>query len=87
MEQKEFRYCRKCLLRDMEEKEYFENLQSYMAGIDEALKADEREYQRRLSLCKECDNLLSGMCRVCGCYVELRALMKKNRCPAVEKKW
>ena len=87
MEQKEFRYCRKCLLREMDEGEYFENLREYMAGIDEELKVDEGEYDRRLALCKECDNLMSGMCRICGCYVELRALMKKNGCPGVEKKW
>ncbi len=38
-------------------------------------------YETRLSLCKECDLLLDGMCRACGCFVELRATMKKNSCP------
>lgn len=87
MEQKEFRVCRKCLLRDMDEGEYFANLREYIANLDEELKVDEGEYERRLGLCKECENLMSGMCRVCGCYVELRAVMKKNSCPGVSKKW
>ena len=51
------------------------------------LKVEDEEYQNRLAKCKECDNLLSGMCRICGCFVEMRAVMKKNHCPAVEKRW
>ena len=81
------RFCRKCLLREMGEEEYFANLREYIQNIDEDLKVDHGEYERRLMLCKECENLLNGMCRICGCYVELRAVMKKNYCPDVEKKW
>ena len=28
---------------------------------------------------------MDGMCRACGCYVELRAAMRKNACPY--EKW
>lgn len=80
-------FCRKCLLKDMPEATYFKNLYDYIAGLDEDLKADSAEYERRLSLCKECDNLMSGMCRICGCYVELRAVIAKQACPDIEKKW
>ena len=52
-----------------------------VAGI----KASEELYEERLSVCKECDMLLTGMCRSCGCYVELRAAVTKNYCP--RKKW
>ena len=45
------------------------------------------EYERRLSICKECDRLLDGMCTVCGCYVEMRAAVTTNCCPAVRAKW
>ncbi|MFR3321286.1 MAG: DUF6171 family protein [Lachnospiraceae bacterium] len=31
--------------------------------------------------------LYQGMCRICGCYVELRAVMKKNGCPLVKPMW
>lgn len=65
--------------------EYFKNLHEYIAGIDEELKAEPALYEKRLSVCKECELLLEGMCRSCGCYVELRAVMDKNKCP--NNKW
>lgn len=81
METGQRRVCRKCLTRDMDQKEYFENLHTYIANLDEDLKAGEPLYERRLSLCQSCDLLYDGMCRACGCYVELRAVIEKNRCP------
>lgn len=74
-------------MRDMAENEYFVNLRNYIERIDEELKADSAEYERRLSICRECDSLISGMCGKCGCYVELRAVMSKNCCPEVPAKW
>lgn len=65
--------------------EYFKNLHEYIAGIDEELKAEPALYEKRLSVCRECELLLEGMCRSCGCYVELRAVMDKNKCP--NNKW
>lgn len=79
------RVCRRCLTADMDEKEYFENLHTYIANLDENLKVDQPLYEKRLSVCKECDLLADGMCRACGCYVELRAVMWKNACPY--EKW
>lgn len=75
------RLCRRCLTRDMDQKEYFENLHTYIRNLDAELKVEEPLYEERLSLCKRCDLLAEGMCRACGCYVELRAVMKKNGCP------
>jgi len=83
----EVRFCRRCLTKDMPESAYFSNLYEYIRQIDPDLKAEEKEYERRLSLCKECDNLMNGMCRICGCFVELRAVMKKNYCPGTKKRW
>ncbi len=80
-------FCKKCLLKDMPEDAYFKNLYEYINSIDVDLKVDTSTYETRLQICKECDNLLSGMCRICGCFVELRAVMKKNTCPNVDKKW
>lgn len=80
------RYCRKCLTRDMVGKEeYFRSLREYIANLDPDIKADEALYEERLGICKECDLLLEAMCRICGCYVELRAVVAKNICP--RKKW
>lgn len=75
------RICRRCLTADMDEKKYFESLQSYIANLDEELKVDRPLYEKRLAVCKDCDLLADGMCRACGCYVELRAVMWKNACP------
>ena len=74
------RICKKCLLRDMKSQEY-ESIAAYMERIEEELKAEPIEYERRLGICKECDYLNSGTCGACGCYAELRALIKTNQCP------
>lgn len=81
MEADKRRVCRRCLTRDMDKDVYFENLHTYIRNLEENLKVDETLYEERLSRCKECDLLMDGMCRACGCYVELRAVMKKNSCP------
>lgn len=81
------RSCKRCLLRDMPESEYFLDLHQYIKAIPEDEKASDDEYGHRLKLCKECDALLSGMCRKCGCYVELRAAVKVRHCPDVPGRW
>ena len=81
-------FCRKCLLRDMgTQEEFFGNLRKYIERIDEELKVPALVYEERLQECKECEKLANGMCRICGCYVELRAVMKKNICPMVHPRW
>ncbi len=81
------RICKKCLLRDMQEGEYFKNMYEYIAGLDPQIKTPDSLYEERLNLCKSCDKLVNGMCKVCGCFVEMRAAVAKNACPAVEKRW
>ena len=53
----------------------------YIARIPADDKTPEEEYERRLSICKECEKLLSGMCRMCGCYVEMRAAISTAGLP------
>lgn len=73
-------------MRDMLDKqEYFKNLQEYIDNLDPETKVSDEIYEQRLKVCTECDLLLEGMCRSCGCYVELRAVLIKNYCP--NKKW
>lgn len=86
MEQTDFRKCRRCLTRDMiDSEEEFRSMREYIDNLDEDVKTDAELYEDRLGICKECDMLLAGMCRRCGCYVEMRAAVKKNACPG--KKW
>lgn len=79
------RVCRRCLLRELDEKEYQEKLERYIVGLDDSLKAPDALYAQRLGICKECGKLSAGTCLACGCYVELRAAVKGSRCP--DKKW
>lgn len=73
--------CRRCLTRDMDRAEYFENLHTYIANLDEEIRAGEELYEKRLARCRECGRLMDGMCAACGCFVELRAAIEKNVCP------
>ena len=45
----------------------------YVASLDESVRTPEDAYRARLAICEGCDQLLSGTCRLCGCYVETRA--------------
>ncbi len=79
--------CRRCLLREIDEAEYFQKLHTYIERIPADEKASAEEYSRRLSVCKECEHLQDGTCGLCGCYVEVRAAAAGNRCPDVPASW
>lgn len=80
--------CKKCLLLEAGEKKAYDNITAYIDTVDLAEKVDDTEYLRRLSFCKNCEKLISGMCICCGCYVEVRAVFKKNCCADYDnKKW
>jgi hypothetical protein len=81
-----YRYCKKCLMREMyDQDEFFATLKSHIENIPPERKSSDELYEYRLQVCKECELLVEGMCRRCGCYVELRAASEKNYCP--DKKW
>ena len=82
MEKENFRFCRKCLTRDMITKdEYFKTLQEIIDNIPEDVKTPSDLYEKRLKCCTECERLTDGMCTACGCYVELRAAKVTGYCP------
>ena len=87
MENEWYRGCRKCLLRDLTEKEYFRNMYVYISNLPEEDRTPEEEYERRLSKCRECDHLLNGMCRICGCFVEMRAAIVVRHCLDSTSEW
>ena len=75
------RSCKRCLLREMaDQEEYFRSLRDYIENIDPDIRAAEQLYEERLAVCRECEMLMQGTCRKCGCYVELRAAVTKNVC-------
>lgn len=59
----------------------------YIERLPEEDKVSSEVYEERLGKCKECDHLMNGMCRKCGCYVEMRAVMKVRGCPDVPARW
>lgn len=77
--------CRRCLLSQMDKGRYKDVVLRAVSAFSENDRTCEKIYQERLQLCRSCDNLISGTCLACGCYVEIRAATKKGRCP--EKKW
>lgn len=81
------RYCWKCLLTNMPDDSLQEKIRKTIEAIDGNLRTEPEEYERRLKQCKECEKLLDGMCRVCGCFVEVRAAKKKSYCPGIVPRW
>lgn len=63
------------------EKVTYDEIMEYVSTLDKYNLVSEAEYTDRIEKCKNCDNLISGMCRKCGCYVEVRARLKSSECP------
>lgn len=80
--------CKRCLLHESAEQDTLKSIKERIDKLSEKEKADNKLYSRRLDECKCCDNLISGVCMKCGCYVEFRAAFKKNNCPnAKDRRW
>ena len=80
--------CKRCLLHEAAEEDVLNSIKERIDKLSEKEKADEVLYSHRLNECKNCDNLISGVCMKCGCYVEFRAAFKKNNCPNTkDRKW
>ena len=59
----------------------------YVASLDESIRTPEDAYRTRLMICQECEQLMNGTCRLCGCYAETRAAKKGQQCPMVPPRW
>lgn len=82
------RECKKCLLYESAEGEILKDIKEKIEKLSPGEKCDNELYEERLEKCKKCDNLISGVCMKCGCYVEFRAAFKKQKCPcAGDRKW
>lgn len=73
--------CKKCLLYEAGEKVTYNEIMNYIDTLNKNDLVSDSVYLQRISKCKECDFLISGMCRKCGCYVEVRARLKNANCP------
>lgn len=79
--------CKRCLLSEIGDEDVKKTVVELIEAMPEDKRADRTLYRRRLDICRKCDELADGMCRKCGCYVELRALQKIRKCPHEEEKW
>ena len=79
------RICKRCLIRDLDSQTEYNNMFEYINGLDEQIKTNPQVYEVRLRSCQNCDSLVNGMCKHCGCFVEMRAAISRNYCPS--KKW
>lgn len=79
--------CRRCLLKDMSDDEYFGSIRAFVDQILPDMRTPEATFEARLAACAACPSLLGGMCRLCGCFVEVRAAKRINRCPHPAPRW
>ena len=79
--------CRKCLLAELDEDDFVRSLKEYIAGYPEDKRVSGEEYRRRLGVCSGCERLTNGMCALCGCYAEVRALKPEAHCPDTPDRW
>jgi len=79
--------CRRCLLWELEDSDHTRHIYEYIASLPEDVKAEEAVAKGRLEACRSCDCLVNGMCKLCGCYVEVRAAKKGQSCPNPEPLW
>lgn len=79
--------CRRCLLQDMTDGEYYRTVSEYVNSLDDAVRTPPQEYEARLASCRQCGQLVNGMCALCGCFVEVRAAKRQNRCARDSRVW
>ncbi len=80
-------FCKRCLLRDMDDAAFFASVQAYVDRIPQEQKVPETLYRERLAQCGKCDHLVNGMCALCGCFVEVRAARKNQHCAKEIEIW
>ena len=80
--------CRRCLLEDMhDEQALYAVIQERICLMANEERAEPAQYRQRLAICRACDQLQSGTCAQCGCYVEIRAARRAMQCAHITPKW
>lgn len=86
-EEQRLRQCRRCLLKDGLDDAYYQSILEYIESLPEADQAGEQLYRERLEHCTACEALVNGMCRLCGCFVEVRAAKRRQHCAKSAEVW
>jgi hypothetical protein len=80
-------HCVRCLLLEQSQGDILKKIRQLIDLMPEKEKTSGELYEQRLEICKKCDELLDGMCKKCGCYVQLRAAKCSNKCPSETHLW
>lgn len=73
--------CTRCLLKDFSKEQYEAIIVNGLSSLPKEDLTEKSESDRRLDICRKCEKLNQGTCLACGCFVELRAALKKGKCP------
>jgi len=79
--------CFSCLPKGLSDEEYEKILKQYIECMDEEIRTPGDIYEKRLLLCGQCEFLRNGICRLCGCFVALRAAKKFHYCADTPARW
>lgn len=79
--------CPRCLLIKTGEADLEKLIDENIALIPDEKRTESEVYRKRLDICRDCDNLISGTCTKCGCYVRIRAAKSHMHCPDISQRW
>ena len=73
--------CLKCRDMNLSGECLTEYLDRVIGELESEDRVSEETYRARISVCASCPNRWQATCRLCGCYCQIRASIRKNRCP------
>lgn len=78
--------CKRCDLKTVLSEEDIAKMVDDVTSMRGIRLVNDDKYNERFSVCGECENFMYGStCTVCGCVMQVRALLADGRCP--KKKW
>lgn len=74
--------CKRCLVKNEVTDEVIEKMVDEVRAMKGVRLVSEAEFERRYSICRECEKLEYGStCMLCGCVVQVRARLENGKCP------
>ncbi|MCH5213444.1 MAG: hypothetical protein J1G06_10560 [Oscillospiraceae bacterium] len=78
--------CKRCGLKTVLSEEDIQKMVNNVRKMRGIRLVDDDEYNRRLEICRNCGKLEYGStCALCGCVVQVRAMLQDGRCPYPKK--
>lgn len=74
--------CKRCAVKTALSEADIERMVSEVRSMRGIRLVDEEKYAKRLGVCGECEKFEYGStCALCGCVMQVRALLRDGRCP------